>query len=362
MEKSDFDTATKVVDYGLVHNIIYAAWEYAEDLGFKPHKDFTQITQYFLEEDNDTIELIDIECGQDGKPMFVQGPYDSNARAKQIVAQLEKSVGKDGYHYMLSAEPEAIHLNNSNEIDYHTMDVETLKELFFNQLQNLKNDISTQNKLERITDALYCLMVNDSEMVEYETRWKPENEIEISYNYYTPQMLGLLDEETISEENEILLNNILLEKNTLESLEKLKIIWGDFAFAAFADIKYLTKVDTDLYKEKLFAALLLYPGYALLQIEKYAYDMRHNVENVKEILFEKTFPGRKEISNYEMFNFQINKLNYFSNTKNLVAIEAMYLQIEEYYEDREMNYIETIKECVMTARIKLMATHLFPAN
>lgn len=57
------------VEYSLVHNIILAANEYAADLGFKPHKDFTSVSEYLLEEDTDDIELIEIECGKDGKTL-----------------------------------------------------------------------------------------------------------------------------------------------------------------------------------------------------------------------------------------------------------------------------------------------------
>lgn len=79
------------VDYVLAHNIIHAGWEFAEEIGFKPHKDFLSITQYMLEEDNDTIPLIEIHCGDDdGIPVYVQGPWDDDVVSGQIISQLEK--------------------------------------------------------------------------------------------------------------------------------------------------------------------------------------------------------------------------------------------------------------------------------
>lgn len=87
-------------DYILVHNIIYAALEYAEELGFQPVKDFTQTMQYFLYEDNDEIELLEIECGYMGKPMFIRGPYDTNATVKRIISQLDKAVGPGNYTFV----------------------------------------------------------------------------------------------------------------------------------------------------------------------------------------------------------------------------------------------------------------------
>ncbi|WP_158648474.1 hypothetical protein [Candidatus Symbiothrix dinenymphae] len=70
------------ISYELAHNIIYAAIEYAEKYGFKPHKDFAQTTRFLLEEDRDDIPLIDIPCGgKDGKPLYVN-PGREAMRAK----------------------------------------------------------------------------------------------------------------------------------------------------------------------------------------------------------------------------------------------------------------------------------------
>ena len=60
--------------YSLVHNIIYGANAFAEDHGFKPHKAF-RITQFILEEDTEDIELIDLEFGQNGKPVFIESLF-----------------------------------------------------------------------------------------------------------------------------------------------------------------------------------------------------------------------------------------------------------------------------------------------
>lgn len=92
------------VSYVLVHNIIYAANEYALELGFKPHEKFSDITKYILEEDTDDIELIDIECGRDGKPFYISSVDDSPKRIQQIIDQLRKAVGKDGFNITVNKE------------------------------------------------------------------------------------------------------------------------------------------------------------------------------------------------------------------------------------------------------------------
>lgn len=88
------------IDYPTAHNIIYAALEYAEDLGFDAHKDFESLTEAFLEEDNDDIELIDIECGRNGRPCFISSDNDSEALVNRVMKQLEKAVGKDQFDFI----------------------------------------------------------------------------------------------------------------------------------------------------------------------------------------------------------------------------------------------------------------------
>lgn len=57
-------------DYVTVHNIIFGAIAFAEEYGYKPHKDFS-ITKYILEEDDDKTELIEFEFGKDGRPFLI---------------------------------------------------------------------------------------------------------------------------------------------------------------------------------------------------------------------------------------------------------------------------------------------------
>ncbi|MDR2563952.1 MAG: hypothetical protein LBC98_08435 [Prevotellaceae bacterium] len=91
------------VSYELAHNIIFAAIEFAEEYGFSPHKDFSSTTQYFLEEDDDNIPLIEIHCGnKDGVPLYINAGYESSAEAKKIINQLEKTAGKGNFEYIVN--------------------------------------------------------------------------------------------------------------------------------------------------------------------------------------------------------------------------------------------------------------------
>jgi hypothetical protein len=87
----------QLINYTLAHNIIYGGIAYAEDLGIKPEK-YWSVSQFILEEDTEDIELIDITFGKDGKPCFINGPYDNVGK---IVSKLEASVGKGNFEVIL---------------------------------------------------------------------------------------------------------------------------------------------------------------------------------------------------------------------------------------------------------------------
>ena len=91
----------ETVPYPLVHNIIYAGFEFAEDYGFKPHKDFT-VAEFILEEDTDDIDFIDIPCGHNGKPLYVRGPHDSDYFVAETINRLEKTAGAGDYEVILN--------------------------------------------------------------------------------------------------------------------------------------------------------------------------------------------------------------------------------------------------------------------
>lgn len=92
-----FTTQKRIlVDYVVAHNIIYGAIAYAEELGFKPEKDWA-LTQYLLEPDDEGIDLIELEFGKNGRPFYIAGPYDKPYEVRQ---KLDKAVGPTGYDYI----------------------------------------------------------------------------------------------------------------------------------------------------------------------------------------------------------------------------------------------------------------------
>jgi hypothetical protein len=75
--------------------IVFGGIDYAAKLGFEPHRDFAQ-AQAHLGVRPDV--LLPIEFGKNGKPFYINGPYDD---ASKIIAKLNKSVGEGNYDYMM---------------------------------------------------------------------------------------------------------------------------------------------------------------------------------------------------------------------------------------------------------------------
>jgi hypothetical protein len=85
-------------DYALAHNIIFAGLEFAAEYGIEPIEEFA-ITKMMLEEDDETIELIDVECGKDGQPFLVDNGYDP--RIPYYLRQLKKNAGEGNYQFVV---------------------------------------------------------------------------------------------------------------------------------------------------------------------------------------------------------------------------------------------------------------------
>lgn len=70
---------------------------YAETLGFRPHKDYKK-AKYMFGNVNSSESNEVFEFGQEGKPHYMSGPYDSPQKIERIRKTLTKSCGEDGYN------------------------------------------------------------------------------------------------------------------------------------------------------------------------------------------------------------------------------------------------------------------------
>ena len=80
----------------LAQHLVFGAIEYARSLGFAPHPDFAACAGHLGGWAGPSV----IGFGRDGRPLFIQGPYDDAAR---ILRTLEDKVGRGRYDFVAEA-------------------------------------------------------------------------------------------------------------------------------------------------------------------------------------------------------------------------------------------------------------------
>jgi hypothetical protein len=80
----------------LARHLVFGAVAYARELGFEPHPDFAAAAGHLEPWAGPSA----ISFGRDGKPFFMQGPYDD---AASVMKTLKRSVGKGNFDVVLVA-------------------------------------------------------------------------------------------------------------------------------------------------------------------------------------------------------------------------------------------------------------------
>jgi hypothetical protein len=80
----------------LAREVVFGAAEYARGLGFEPHPDFAATEGHLGEWTGPSA----ITFGKDGKPFYVNGPYDD---PRPVIRTLERTAGKGNFDYLIMA-------------------------------------------------------------------------------------------------------------------------------------------------------------------------------------------------------------------------------------------------------------------
>lgn len=146
--------------YELIHNIIFGGIDYAEEYGFKPHKDF-KLTKYILDDD-ENVELIDIEFGLKGKPAVFVG---KEKHPSNIISQLEKVVGNDNFSIIREDEFEDFYSDKEEPDDDNYIDkpISEWTEQDLDDILNEKKNASNTQTLQLII-AMYMKSLKKKEI------------------------------------------------------------------------------------------------------------------------------------------------------------------------------------------------------
>lgn len=80
----------------LAQHLVFGSVEYARPLEFDPHPDFEATASHL----GSWTEPSTIEFGRDGKPHYVEGPYDN---ANRILETLSRTLGRDQFLFLVGA-------------------------------------------------------------------------------------------------------------------------------------------------------------------------------------------------------------------------------------------------------------------
>jgi len=92
------------VEPAYAKKLVLDAIAYARTNGFEPHEDYHLASKVLRDIDETACET-EFTFGKDGKPFYVSGPNDSEARSKRIIDILHRRFGSDGYDYMVGLSP-----------------------------------------------------------------------------------------------------------------------------------------------------------------------------------------------------------------------------------------------------------------
>lgn len=327
------------ISYTLAHNLIFAGLEYATEYGFKPHKDFTSITQFMLEEDTEDVELIDIECGKDGKPFYVSGPFDDQTTINKILNQLEKTAGPGNYDYLMEVdEPEF-----NDEFD--DMSIEEQQKLF-QTLYNKRTDLTDEelDQLENLTDHVIDRITSPDLVDQYFEEYIDDFDFEITDDVFTEEMLGISNQK-LSEKTRKLFTKI--SEVADDDPKKARELWTKFKKETpenpatyFLELIILKAEDNRKYEKKVKEYYSMYPDYPLLKIEmgiNQFNEKSFDFENeIKTFSMKSLFAGRTKIHHTEAYHLitylflsiipganidRIQGLYEASNTLDLTIVE-----------------------------------------
>jgi hypothetical protein len=332
---SEFEAGVEKIDYVLAHNIVHAGIDFADDYAFKPHKDFTSVTQFILDEDTDDIPIIEIECGLDGLPAYMPGPLHSDSKAKQVIAQLEKVAGPG--NYFLIDENGMVIEDSDEDFDddfdpFEEMDLDEKKRIFLKDIQKIgEMEHEEANKFFDLCQSIINDIIDYNIFSEYIVDLDGElSEIQVTENSIPDQMLGNEpDSPPIPNKVKKQFLEILMQSLGVVKISKLIKKFGEYTNVDAANA-YLQIIQAELEQSKKYETLLKsaaqkYPNYGLitLRLAETKIIAKKTTDNQPiSYKYNDFFQGREEIHQYEYFSYLHFRIIALNSENKLEKLEA----------------------------------------
>ena len=370
------------ISYELAHNIIYAAIEYADEYGFKPHKDFTSITEHFLEEDTEDIPLMKIECGgEDGNPLYVNSGLDSPVRVRQIVAQLNKTAGEGNYHYIIPYDEDGDE-NDSEDDDeddeedeemdeimeeIEQMTIDEQQKMFFDLInKNTSDDTVSEADAKRImvlVNSLSYDMTSDeaiNEQLDIMEKKFARTIVEIEE---LPNSLftGVqpMDGKTVADLFTNVLDSIVTDNHPKKTITAFRKEIGDAPVSDFLELMYMKHKQSKKLMQKLEEAAQKHPRYFLIQTYACSILQHEEIDTIVEKLEQLLYNEQQPITRFEINAFFMTYTIHLTLDDNVDI--ATILAYEDYIEHLDVISDDTftkLSSIVQICKVNKFLAHL----
>jgi hypothetical protein len=286
------------VPYKLVHNIIYAAIEYAEGYGFHPVAPFTRVAQYILEPDTEVVPMMNIRCGdRKGNPVLPTGG-EMAKQQKHILDSLHQTVKHENYQYpygenekgeeMSEAKAKIVDKYSEIKQSYYAMSAEERKTQFIDFFDKLKcTDEKEQQKifmpLALLSDVIIRNIAKDDKVCEFiETLKKNFNcKIIDMFNLPNSYFAGLQHRTAGKLAKEYRkITDKLASDNREQEIGKIREKYGDLPFISYLELKYDKNITPEGFREKLNILSQKFPDYLMFKIMQCQYVNHEKLETM----------------------------------------------------------------------------------
>lgn len=111
-----FEQGVEERDGAWCRKFVEGAVDYARALGFAPHGDYKKASRVFGGiKASDCAEAF--AYGKDGKPFYIQGPFEDDRAAQRIMRRLRARCGEDGFHFLCAERNSGVDLDEAGDAE-----------------------------------------------------------------------------------------------------------------------------------------------------------------------------------------------------------------------------------------------------
>jgi hypothetical protein len=164
----------EVCSSDLIAKIVATGIDYARSLGFEPHPDTKGAMKFLHDAQSETVLDKVPTGGEDGRPLFIQGPYDN---VKKVLKTLDKSVGEGNYGFVSAQDMFGDDDFDLDEDDFDDEDMAEILEGFdekeIEDVAHLLNNLDSKELASLLEKALSDENLQDQKTIDVQAK-KPE--------------------------------------------------------------------------------------------------------------------------------------------------------------------------------------------